>query len=122
MIGLGLTLTYRSYGRVLPSLSTYPVIDSFSPETKMLINDGSVDDLQKQFCSGALHPPWRDSLRQSLLHIRRLFRGFCTLQSLVKSQANRTVPKAKYVPYILRFRFEVRTNYNRVYTLGYRNG
>jgi hypothetical protein len=73
MIGLGLTLTCRSYGRILPSLSTYSVVDKFSAKTDDLIYQGSVDDLHKIILSGALHLSLQNANGESLLYERFLF-------------------------------------------------
>lgn len=69
IIGFGITLIQeRSYGRLFPSLNTYPV-GVISDDVYRMIRVGSVQDLQKMFISGAIHPFLRDSSGCSLLHV-----------------------------------------------------
>jgi hypothetical protein len=75
-LGFGLTFTRQHpYGRIFPSLSTYPVGQVGKAIADMIVN-GSVRDLQKKFSSGALHPFLRDPKGFSLLHVSYILQMF----------------------------------------------
>lgn len=70
LIGYGITWTVqRSYGQVLPFLSVYPVIFEFSSKTRDLLRKGDLQDIQRMFCSGSIHPSLRNRHGDSLLHV-----------------------------------------------------
>jgi hypothetical protein len=72
-LGFGLTFTQQQpYGSIFPSLRTYPVI-KFDHEIFKIMQEESVEQLQRRISSGALHPFSRGggALDHSLLHVSR---------------------------------------------------
>ena len=70
VLGFGMTFTRQQpYGRIFPSLRTYPVVDKLSIDTVDLIQYGSVQQLQERISSGDLHPFLRGVFGVSLLHV-----------------------------------------------------
>lgn len=70
-LGFGITFTLRHpYGRIFPSLRTYPV-GPINDELWRLFIDGSVQQLQEKFSTGALHPFFQTCKGFSLLHVNR---------------------------------------------------
>jgi hypothetical protein len=74
MIGYGLTLTCRSYGSILLSLSIYPVVNGYHFDLLWSIYQGSTRDFQKKFSSGVFYPFLRNSVGETLLHVSVLWR------------------------------------------------
>jgi hypothetical protein len=68
MIRYGLTWAYRSYSRVLPSISVHPVVSENS-KVWYAIQAGSVKTHRGMFTSGVLHPYSRLPDRGTLLHV-----------------------------------------------------
>lgn len=78
--GRGLSWTWnRLYGGILPSLTTYPIIDRFDSSGINLFDRG-VRGFQVLITSGKVHPYMRDDYGRSLLHVSTAFlRGNWTL-------------------------------------------
>ncbi|KAJ4366262.1 hypothetical protein N0V83_007898 [Neocucurbitaria cava] len=70
LFGLGIRWSYEgAYNRILPSLSVYPVVPKFSVDVYTAFLDADLQDIQKMFASGALHPFTQEQCSdQSLLH------------------------------------------------------
>jgi len=73
-LGLGIRWRRgRSYNCLLPSLSVYPVMETFTTDLYLLFCGSHLQDIQQMFVSGKLHPfvreGWSD---RSLLHVRYL--------------------------------------------------
>ncbi|OAL51303.1 hypothetical protein IQ07DRAFT_419100 [Pyrenochaeta sp. DS3sAY3a] len=67
-LGHGISLTRnRVYGGILPSLATYPVVETFFTDFSFC----SVGDFQRKITSGEIHPYARDEAGRSLLHLNR---------------------------------------------------
>jgi hypothetical protein len=56
------------YGNILPSLRVYPVVENWHEHTK-LIRDGTIEEIQRAFASGALHPFTMDKHGNTLLDV-----------------------------------------------------
>jgi hypothetical protein len=70
LIGYGLVWTRnRSYGKVFPSLSVFPVVETFNGKVDDLIQLGEHHDFQRFLSTGAVHPFSRDPEGKSLLHV-----------------------------------------------------
>ena len=71
-LGFGMTFTQQHpYGSIFPSLRTYPVIE-FDEEIFEIMQEGSVEQLQRRISSGGLHPFSRGTAGDySLLHVSR---------------------------------------------------
>jgi hypothetical protein len=57
------------YGSILPSLRVYPVVKNLDQDYDLLIARGSIQEIQRAFASGALHPLTVDTGGQTLLHV-----------------------------------------------------
>lgn len=60
------------YGSILPSLSVHPIVKYFDNDVHMLIDTGSIQDIQRYFATGELHPFTRNIHGQTLLHVSQL--------------------------------------------------
>lgn len=70
VLGYGLTwIQCRSFGVVLPSLSTFPLVHNFCREVHSALASGTIQDFQNLLHRGVIHPFSLDSDGQSLLHI-----------------------------------------------------
>ncbi|KAH8732309.1 hypothetical protein GQ44DRAFT_177105 [Phaeosphaeriaceae sp. PMI808] len=56
-------------GRIPSSFSTYPVVSGWNIDVFAKFCQGSVQDIQKMFCSGNIHPFTRTIDGESLLHL-----------------------------------------------------
>lgn len=73
VLGYGLTwIQCRSFGVVLPSLSTFPLVHNFCREVHSALASGTIQDFQNLLHRGVIHPFSLDSDGQSLLHVRPL--------------------------------------------------
>lgn len=71
ILGQGLTwIQRRSFGRIVPSLSTFPVVNHFPEEIYSLFYKGETQDFQNLLHRGVIHPFSRDCTGRSLLHVR----------------------------------------------------
>lgn len=65
-LGHGISLTRnRVYGGILPSITTYPIVERFDMEFGYF----SVGEFQRKITSGEIHPYTRDEAGRSLLHV-----------------------------------------------------
>jgi hypothetical protein len=56
-LGTGFRIrSQQPYGSIVPSLSTYPVVECFNDDQCDLVTKGTVADVQSAFASGQLHP------------------------------------------------------------------
>lgn len=73
MLGYGLTwIQHRSFGKCVPSLSTFPVICEFPDSVYTVFDTGEIQDFQDLLDRGVVHPFSRDYDGESLLHVRPL--------------------------------------------------
>lgn len=71
ILGYGLTwIQCRSFGKAVPSLSTFPVVSSFSEEIFNVFENGEMQDFQDMLCRGEIHPFSHNAQGRSLLHVR----------------------------------------------------
>ncbi|KAF7443520.1 hypothetical protein PtrM4_150850 [Pyrenophora tritici-repentis] len=69
MLGYGFTWTqHRSYGKLLPSLSVFPVVSSYANELDSVLEFDDLRSFQQLISSGTVHPFQRDEHGWSLLH------------------------------------------------------
>jgi hypothetical protein len=70
LIGYGLVWTRnRSCGKILSSLSVFPVVETFNGKVWDLILSGELNNFQQLLSSGAVHPFSRVPGGESLLHV-----------------------------------------------------
>lgn len=65
--------TRRSYGNILPSLNTCPIVEDFNRETINLIRNGSICEIQRAFHTGTVHPRTENVDGINLLHFAALY-------------------------------------------------
>lgn len=71
VLGYGLTwIQRRSFGVMLPSLSTFPVVDEFPSDIDSAMENGGIQEFQDLLHRGVIHPFSRDCSGNSLLHVR----------------------------------------------------
>lgn len=68
-----------SYGAILPSLHVYPVIEHFDNTVMAIISSGTLEDVQRLFASGKIHPHTRSANGWTLLHVSRSRIQMCEL-------------------------------------------
>lgn len=72
------------HGCLISSISTYPVISSIWDHWN-LIENGTIDEIQQAFASGALHPFTRDVNGDDLLHVSILPGYILTTSNVIPS-------------------------------------
>lgn len=73
-LGYGIMWTRsRSYGKLLPSLSVFPVVSHFSEEINYTLKYGDTRSFQRLISCGKVHPFTRNALGYSLLHVSKFF-------------------------------------------------
>ncbi|CAO2657863.1 Nn.00g071230.m01.CDS01 [Neocucurbitaria sp. VM-36] len=75
LLGLGMRLSRGGpYSRIIPSLKVYPIVSGISTDLFTTFDSGKLQDIQKMFVSGAVHPFMQEKRSGfSLLHLAAYF-------------------------------------------------
>ncbi|KAH7552477.1 hypothetical protein BM1_08428 [Bipolaris maydis] len=74
VLGYGLTwIQRRSFDIVLPSLSTFPLVEYFDREVRFSVKEDTIQEFQDLLRRRGIHPFSHDSYGESLLHVAAMY-------------------------------------------------